>query len=198
MKSFSRQIDDILTIGAMNQIEKIHASQEKRLNVGAEYTLTITQKKTLGSKRSFVAMHDNGEEKYFLKNDFLCFGHPCIRLYDSQKRQIGYVENKAIKSTKSIYKQFDVYLDNERLGTLTEHHGILLNMDFDLNGWHIVGNVLQSIFDVYDRHKQLVLQIDKTKSDSFKDIYILRYDNRHNEIIGILLAMAIDLTKNDK
>ena len=68
---------------------------------------------------------------------------------------------------------------------------IKIKLDLSFNGWHLDGNLLQDSFVVTDKNGKEVMKFHDAFSS--KDTYVLEMNNRENEIIGLLLVMAVEI-----
>ena len=117
----------------------------------------------------------------------LTFGYPCIRLYDTEDNEIGKVE----LSSKSGMGTYAMFIDGRKIGTLSRKMSIKIKLDLSFNGWHLDGNLLQDSFVVTDKNGKEVMKFHDAFSS--KDTYVLEMNNRENEIIGLLLVMAVEI-----
>lgn len=68
---------------------------------------------------------------------------------------------------------------------------VKIKLELSFNGWHLDGNLMQNSFVVTDKSGNVVMKF----SDAFttRDTYVLEMNNQQNEIIGLLLVMAVEI-----
>lgn len=152
----------------------------------ANYMLFI-RKKCMSIKRGFTVLDELNNIKYVVKKDVLTFGYPCIRLYDTEKHEIGKVE----LTSKIGMGTYAMYLDGKELGTLSRKISIKIKLDLNFNGWHLDGSYIQNSFTIFDENGNRVIKFNKAFTP--RDTYVLEMNNREHEILGLLLLMAVEI-----
>lgn len=152
----------------------------------SNYMLFI-KKKSLSIKRGFAVCDELNNKKYLVKTDMLSFGYPCIRLYDMDENEIGKVE----LSSKTGMGTYSMSIDGRKIGTLSRKMSLKIKLELSFNGWQLDGNLMQDSFFVTDKNGNFIMKF----SDAFssRDTYVLEMNNRENEIIGLLLVMAVEI-----
>lgn len=157
----------------------------------ANYMLFI-KKKSISIKRGFTVVDEFNKKKYVVKADALTFGYPCIRLYDTDGNEIGKVE----LAEKMGAGTYDMYLDGKKLGTLSRTMAVKIKLEISFNDWRVDGNFMQNSFTVTDKRGNIVMKFNAAFSR--RDTYVLEMNNRENEIIGLLLVMAVEIAIHGK
>lgn len=152
----------------------------------ANYILFI-KKKSMSVKRDFSVCDESNNKKYVIKTDSLTFGFPRIHLYDTENHEIGKVE----LTSKGGMGTYTMFLDGKKLGTLTRKMSVMIKLDLSFNDWHLDGNLIQNNFLVIDKNGNQVMKFNDAFSD--RDTYVLEMNHRENEILGLLLVMAVEI-----
>lgn len=147
--------------------------------------ILIIKKKHLSRKREFVVTDNAKQTRYFLTIDKEC---ESARLYNALGNEIGVVR---FEDQTGVDKICGLYLDGRKLGTVTSKFSFKVKMDLNFNGWHLDGTIVQRSFTVIDKHKNLVIKFNAAFSEC--DTYVLEYFNQENEILGLLLVMAVEI-----
>ena len=190
-KAVVKKAGEAAMYGVVAHEEKNRSVDALVNNSTANYMLFI-KKKSMSIKRGFTVCDEFDKKKYVVKTDALTFGYPCIRLYDMEENEIGKVE----LSSKTGMGTYSMYLDGKKLGTLTRKMSVKIKLDLSFNGWHLDGNLMQNNFVVTDKNGNMVMKFN----DAFtsRDTYVLEMNNQQNEIIGLLLVMAVEIALHGK
>ena len=178
--------EEAAAIGALSHMENTK-SVDALINKNTANYMLFVKKKSLSIKRGFKVFDEFDKQKYAVKTDMLTFGYPCIRLYDTEDNEIGKVE----LSSKSGMGTYAMFIDGRKIGTLSRKMSIKIKLDLSFNGWHLDGNLMQDSFVVTDKNGKEVMKFHDAFSS--KDTYVLEMNNRENEIIGLLLVMAVEI-----
>ena len=117
----------------------------------------------------------------------LSFGYPCIRLYDTEENEIGKVELES----KTGMGTYSMSIDGRKIGTLSRKMSIKIKFELSFNGWHVDGNLMQDSFLITDKNGNFMMKF--SHAFSARDTYVLEMYNRENEILGLLLVMAVEI-----
>ena len=185
-KAAVKKVENAAMYGVVNHMENTRSVDALVNKSSAKYMLFI-KKKSMSIKRGFNVYDEFDNIKYVVKTDSLTFGYPCIRLYDCEDHEIGKVE----LASNAGMGTYSMSLDGKKLGTLTRKISVKIKFDLSFNGWHLDGNLMQSSFVVTDKSGIQVMKFNDAFSS--RDTYVLEMNNRENEILGLLLVMAVEI-----
>ncbi|MGM9592017.1 MAG: LURP-one-related/scramblase family protein [Oscillospiraceae bacterium] len=185
-EAVAEKAEEAALLGIAHHMENTRSVDALINKSTAKYKLLI-KKKSFSIKRGFTVLDEFENRKYVVKTDMLSLGYPCVRLFDTNEKEIGKVK-LASKLGKRTYV---MYLDGEELGTLSRKMSVKIKLDLSFNGWRLDGNLMQNSFVVYNKNENIIMKFN----DAFDtpDTYVLEMNNRENEIIGLLLVMAVEI-----
>lgn len=185
-KAVARKVETAVVYGVDNYMEKTR-SVNALINKSTANYMLIIKKKSMSAKRDFTVYDEFNNKKYEVKTDALTFGHPCIRLYDIEDHEIGKVK----LASKTGMRTYTLFLNDEKIGTITQRLSVKIKLDLNFNGWHLDGNLIKSNFAVTDRNGNQIMKL----SDAFssRETYVLEMNNREHEIVALLLVMAVEI-----
>jgi uncharacterized protein YxjI len=135
---------------------------------------------------------ESGNSKYFVKADFLTIGH-VIHVHDRNHQEKGCVRQKII----TFLPKFELMIGGNTVGTVKRELSFLSPRYYlDCKGWVVQGDVLRWNYDVVDNSKA-IMHITK-EILHFGDTYVLDIPDEQNEIICLLIAIAIDAANCDR
>ena len=132
-------------------------------------------------------VYDQWEEpKYFVKAELFTLGH-IIHVYDRQNREVGCIRQRLL----TLLSKFELEIGGESLGEIREEFTLFRpNYTLDCNGWKVSGNFLGWEYDVTNGDRT-VMHITKELCH-WGDTYVLHIENPEDEILCLLIAIAID------
>ena len=172
--------------GFINHMENTRSVDAIVNNSTVNYMLII-KKKSFSIKRGFSVYDEINTKKYEIKTDVFTFGYPCIHLYDTEDNEIGKVK----LTSKEGMEEYTMFLDGEKLGTISRIKGLKKKFELSFNSWHLDGNLMQNRFSVTDKNGNTVMNLTDTFSSRSK--YILKMNSYEHEILGLLLVMTIEI-----
>ena len=135
---------------------------------------------------SYDIYDENGKVKYFVKADFLTWGHQ-LRVYDANNCEIGMVKEKVF----SFLPQFDIEVGGTVLGKIQKEFTFFRpKYDVDFNGWRVEGDFFGWDYDVYEGCSSII-HINKELLH-WGDTYVIDFANPNDELMGVMLVVAID------
>jgi len=134
---------------------------------------------------------EQGNEKYFVKGEVFSFGHK-LHVFDKYDREIGSVHEKLF----TFPKQFEIVMNGSVRGNITKQFTFFKQQyDIDFNGWHVDGDFLEWNYDVYSGGRPII-HINKEWL-SWGDTYMINIENPEDELMGLMLVVAIDAANCD-
>lgn len=130
---------------------------------------------------------ENENPRYFVKAQFLSLGHQ-IHIYDKQTGQ----EAGAIRQRLfTLMPKFDIEINGKTIGMIEKQFTFLRpKYEIDCNGWRVEGDFLGWDYDVISGCSK-IMHISK-ELFHWGDTYVIQYDNLKDELLGLLLVIAID------
>lgn len=128
----------------------------------------------------------NEESKYFVKAEFFSLGHK-IHIYDRFSNEIGVIREKVM----SLLPVFEIEIQGKIIGKIQKKFTLFNpKYEVDFNGWRVEGNFVGWNYDVLSGCS-VIMHIAKEPLH-WGDTYIIDFQNQENEIMGLLLVLAID------
>lgn len=125
--------------------------------------------------------------KYYVKAEFLSLGHQ-IHVYESNtNREVGMIRQKLF----TMLPKFEIESHGRTLGIIQKQFTLFkTKYEIDCNGWRVEGDFLGWDYDVMSGCSK-VMHITK-EPFHWGDTYVINYQNPDDEIMGLLLVIAID------
>lgn len=135
---------------------------------------------------------EQGNAKYFVKAEFLALGHQ-LHVYDTGQREIGRIQQRII----SFLPTFDIATVNGIEGSIQKKF-TLFHPEYEVNynGYRVEGDFLGWEYDVY-QGSSVVMHISKELLN-WGDTYVIDILNPRDEILGLMLVIAIDAANCSK
>ena len=130
---------------------------------------------------------ENKEIRYYVKGEFLSFGHQ-IHVFDKRTgEEVGSIHQKMF----NFIPQFEIVIGGRTVGSI-RRECILLHPRYivDLYGLDILGDMIEWDYSIC-RDGNEVMTISK-QLFHWGDTYILDYSDCKDELPGLLLVIAID------
>ena len=135
---------------------------------------------------------EQGKAKYFVKAEFLALGHQ-LHVYDAGQREMGRIQQRII----SFLPTFDIATVNGIEGSIQKKF-TLFHPEYEVNynGYRVEGDFLGWEYDVY-QGSSVVMHISKELLN-WGDTYVIDILNPRDEILGLMLVIAIDAANCSK
>lgn len=130
---------------------------------------------------------ETDQAKYFVKADLLAIGH-VIRVFDKRTgEQLGMIKQKII----TMLPAFEISIHGNVVGEIRKRFSLFSpKYDVDCNGWRVEGDFFGWDYDVMGGCSS-VIHISK-QLFQWGDTYVLDFVNPSDELMGLLLVIAID------
>ena len=129
---------------------------------------------------------ENQNPKYFVKAEFLSIGHR-IHIYDMQGNELGMIRERVL----TLLPIFEIEMNGTVCGRIEKRFTLFRpKYEIDFNGWRAEGDFLGWEYDVYSGCSS-ILHISK-ELFHWGDTYVLDFANPADELMGLLLVIAID------
>ena len=127
-----------------------------------------------------------GNAKYFVKAEFLSLGHR-LHVYDHAKHEVGLIKERLL----TLLPVFDIEVNGRVRGRIEKKFTLFKpKYEVDFNGWRAEGDFLGWEYDVYSGCSS-VIHITK-EWFHWGDTYVIDIKNPADELMGLLLVIAID------
>lgn len=135
---------------------------------------------------SYDIYDENGNTKYFVKAEFMAFGHQ-LHIYDANNCEIGMIRQKLL----AFFPEFEIELGGRTVGRIQKEFSVFKpRYQIDCNGWRVEGDFMGWDYDVYSGFDR-ILHISKELL-KFRDTYVIDIKNPQDELMGMMLVIAID------
>lgn len=135
---------------------------------------------------SYDIYDENGNQKYFVKAEFFALGHR-LHVSDANGNEIGMVKQRLL----TLLPAFDIEICGVTRGSIEKRFTMFRpKYDVDFMGWRVEGDFLGWDYDVYSGCSP-VIHISKQLLQ-WGDTYVIDIANPEDEIMGMLLVIAID------
>lgn len=135
---------------------------------------------------SYDIYDESGKGKYFVKAEFFSLGHQ-LHVYDAMEREVGKISEKLL----TFLPAFEIEIGGEAKGRVQKKLTFLkAKYEIDFNGWQVEGDVLGWEYDV-SAGGRTVMHISKELL-RWGDTYIIDVVNPADELMGLMLVIAID------
>ncbi len=129
---------------------------------------------------------EDGNAKYFVKAEFLSFGHR-LHVYDNMQNELGLVKERLF----TILPIFEIEVNGVVQGRIEKKFSLFKpKYEIDFNGWRAEGDFFGWEYDVYSGCSA-VIHITK-ELFHWGDTYVIDIVNPADELMGLLLVIAID------
>ena len=129
---------------------------------------------------------EDGKPKYFVKAELFRLGHQ-LHVYDSANREIVMVKQRIF----TFLPVFDIEIDGQTFGSIEKQVTFFKpKYHLDYNGWRCEGDFLSWDYDVYSGCSVMV-HISKELLH-WGDTYVIDIMNPEDEVVALMLAIAID------
>ncbi|RKI28753.1 hypothetical protein D7V82_13650 [bacterium 1xD8-6] len=129
---------------------------------------------------------EDGNAKYFVKAEFLSLGHR-LHVYDQMDREVGLIKEKLL----TFLPVFEIEVNGVQQGMIEQRFSLFKpKYEVDFNGWRVEGDFLGWDYDVYSGCSA-VIHITKEWLH-WGDTYVIDIPNPSDELMGLLLVIAID------
>lgn len=135
---------------------------------------------------SYDIYDESGNVRYFVKAKLLAMGHQ-LRVYDANGNEIGMIKQKLL----TFLPAFEIEIGGVTRGRIQRRFSIFSpKYQIDFNGWRVEGDFLGWDYVVYSGSSS-IMRISKQLLH-FGDTYVLDIVNPADELMGMMLVIAID------
>ncbi|MBQ7858010.1 MAG: LURP-one-related family protein [Oscillospiraceae bacterium] len=142
---------------------------------------------------SYDIYDENGDARYYVKAELFSFGHQ-IHVYEKDGgREVGSVHQKLL----TFMPAFEIVIKGQTLGTVRKEFTFFHPRYYvDFCGWDVEGDIFGWDYEV-QRNGVPVMSVYK-EFFAWGDTYCLDIQNPADEMMALLLVIAIDAANCDK
>lgn len=135
---------------------------------------------------SYDIYDEAGKPKYFVKAEFLALGHQ-LHVYDENGCEIGIIHQKLFR----LLPAFEIEMNGHLIGEIRKEFTLFFpRYEIDFNGWSVQGDLMGWDYDVLAGERPII-HISK-ELFHWGDTYVIDFENPEDELMGMLLVIAID------
>ena len=135
---------------------------------------------------SYDIYDESGNVRYFVKARMMALGHQ-LHVYDSNRNEIGMIKQKIL----TLLPAFEIVIGGVTIGRIQKKLTFLKpKYEIDYNGWRVEGDFMGWNYDVYFGNNP-IMYISKELL-RFGDTYVIDIGNPEDELMGMMLVIAID------
>ena len=133
-----------------------------------------------------------GNPKYFVKTEFFNIGHH-MHIYDMYDQEVGVIHQEIFH----LLPVFEVEIGGRTIGRIQRRFSLFTpRYDIEYHGWQVQGDLFGWDYDVYDG-SYCIAHIGK-ELFRWGDTYVIDIANPEDEILGLMLVLAIDAANCSK
>lgn len=136
---------------------------------------------------SYDVYDEDGTVRYTVKAEFLSLTGHRLHVFDPDGSEVGLIREKLF----SVLPSFEIEVDGVPRGYIAKKFSFLHpRYEVDYNSWRVEGDFLGWEYDVYNECCPVV-HISRQLL-SFGDTYTIDFADPRDELMGLLLVIAID------
>ena len=185
--------------------------EERELSENSEFLSVVQEghshlivgQKPYTFKESFNIFDEEEKVKYIVKGKLVSATHD-LTVYDATgKNVLGRVKEKLISvrsplSFESHPKDFVIEMRGKKLGKMKSRFAFgKSKFEFTFNKWVLEGNILGLKYKLLDEKKEIIMDVS-SKVWVIGDTYYLDIVNPENELLCVLILLAIDSSHSSK
>lgn len=125
-------------------------------------------------------------KKYVVKAEIFAFGHQ-LHVYDTMGNEIGQINQKLL----TLLPKFEIEINGNVCGTISKQFTLFRpKYEVECKDWRVEGDFLGWDYDVYEGCSSII-HISK-EPFHWGDTYVIDFANPEDEILGLMLVIAID------
>jgi len=135
---------------------------------------------------SYDIYDEGGHVKYFVKAELIALGHQ-LHVYDVNHNEVGVIRQRIM----TLLPAFDIEVNGKILGCVKKKFTLFYpQYEIDYNRWRVEGDFLGWNYEVFSGCSA-VMHISK-EIFRWGDTYAINFANPADELLGLLLVIAID------
>lgn len=135
---------------------------------------------------SYDIYDENENVRYFVKAELISLGHR-LHVYDANHNEIGLIKEKLL----TFLPAFEIEINGRDVGRIQKEFTFFKpKYQIECNGWRVEGDFLGWDYEVYSGCSSII-HISK-EIFHFGDTYVIDIMRPEDELMGLLLVIAID------
>lgn len=135
---------------------------------------------------TFVVKDELGNDKYFVKGEFLSLGHK-LHVYNNLDQEVGYISQRLL----TLMPRFDLTVNGEFIGQLVKKFRFFQHSYYvDGTSLELEGEFLAHEYSL-SRNNQIIMTISK-EWFTWGDSYVLDILNPEDELLCLCVTLAVD------
>lgn len=141
---------------------------------------------------SYDIYDEQGNVKYFVKAEPFTWGHS-LHVFNQNQQEIGAIKQEIF----TLLPRFVIEQNGQEVGTIQKKFSLFMpQYEMDCRGWRVDGDFLGWDYDVYEGCSAII-HITK-ELFHWGDTYVIDFSNPQDEVMGLLLVIAIDAANCSK
>lgn len=138
---------------------------------------------------SYDIYDEEGQVAYTVKGK-LWWGHK-LNIYDKNGNLAGVVQEEILR----FLPRFTLIQDGKEIGYIKKEFTFLKPVfSLSCRDWTVKGDCLEWNYEVRDGQNELIMTAGK-RVLSWTDTYVIEYGKRENELLSLMIVLAIDAAK---
>lgn len=135
---------------------------------------------------SYDIYDESGNVRYFVKAELFTLGHR-LYVYDGNRNETGLIKQKLL----TFLPAFEIEIGGVTKGRIQKQFTMFRpKYEIDFNGWRVEGDLFGWNYQVYSGSRSII-HITKELL-RWGDTYVIDIANPADELMGIMLVIAID------
>lgn len=135
-------------------------------------------------------IYDDAGNVAFSVEGRLSWGHK-LMIYDRFGNEVGMVVQRVL----TFLPKFEIYENGRLVGNITKEFSFFVpHYNFDCNGWHVDGGVMEWDYDITTRGGRKVATISK-ELFHLTDTYVIDVADPDDALYALMFVLAIDAEK---
>lgn len=138
---------------------------------------------------NYKIFNEEGESVYSIKGE-LSWGH-CLKMYDMEGKEVCVIR----ENRDALLPKFEMYVDGNYIGSINKEGDMDKNAyTIDYNDWRVEGDLMETEYRLYNGLGYQVAIMSKEVL-SQKDTYRIKITNPEDELLILMITVAIDAEK---
>lgn len=175
--------------------KKIEKNKKKLFEVGKGKKVLIVNQKLYTFKDMMNVFDENENIKYKVKGEFASLKRH-LHVFNTNNIEIAEVKEKLIALRNPLSMQtriadFDFIVGGKKMAKLKSKTFFKDKLELD-NGWIVKGNITGFKYSIFNKEGKEIAKVS-TKLLYFGDTYKVEYDENVNELLILLIVLAMDI-----
>ena len=152
----------------------------------------LIKQKVFSIRDKFDIYEENQNVKYRVESSLFSLKYK-LTVYDTYGNELGVITQKVF----TLMPKYDVEINGNYIGQIKQKFTFFKpKYEVDYNGWSVEGNIMGWNYSV-NKGFNLIASI-KQKIISWGDTYVIDFINQEDELMILMLVLAIDATNRSQ